>query len=140
MVDLFNSIPAFGLRVMLPLRRFRTSRNSCVSRVRLIICHTPGMSLKVGHRHVDQSGLVYLPYLHEWAGMTHNLVELCAHMSSVFGAEPPVREGVATARNMFSSALQLCVTVLALLQRCSRCIIVWVQIGDFLRLVHSESK
>ncbi len=50
-----------------------------------------GMSLKVGHRHVDQTGLVYLPYLHEWTARTHNLVELIANMSSVFGAEPPVR-------------------------------------------------
>lgn len=49
------------------------------------------MSLKVGHKHVDQSGLVYLPYLHEWTARTHNLVELIANMSSVFGAEPPVR-------------------------------------------------
>lgn len=48
------------------------------------------MKLKVGHRHVDQSGLVYLPYLHEWAARTHNLVELIANMSGVFGAEPPV--------------------------------------------------
>lgn len=48
------------------------------------------MSLKVGHKHVDQSGLVYLPYLHEWTARTHNLVELIANMSSVFGAEPPV--------------------------------------------------
>lgn len=35
-------------------------------------------------------GLVYLPYLHEWNARSHNLLELCAHMSSVFGAEPPV--------------------------------------------------
>lgn len=48
------------------------------------------MALKVGHKHVDQSGLVYLPYLHEWSARSHNLVQLCAHMSSVFGAEPPV--------------------------------------------------
>ncbi|CAN0179969.1 unnamed protein product [Ectocarpus sp. 6 AP-2014] len=51
---------------------------------------TAGMKLKVGHRHVDQSGLVYLPYLHEWAARTHNLVELIANMSGVFGAEPPL--------------------------------------------------
>ncbi|CAM9988688.1 unnamed protein product [Pylaiella littoralis] len=51
---------------------------------------TSGMSLKVGHRHVDQGGLVYLPYLHEWSARTHNLVELIANMSSVFGAEPPL--------------------------------------------------
>ncbi|CAM9729248.1 unnamed protein product [Ectocarpus sp. 13 AM-2016] len=54
---------------------------------------TAGMKLKVGHRHVDQSGLVYLPYLHEWAARTHNLVELIANMSGVFGAEPPLFAG-----------------------------------------------
>lgn len=56
------------------------------------------MALKKGHKHVDQSGLVYLPYLHEWSARTHNLVQLCAHMSSVFGAEPPVSLGRAYAR------------------------------------------
>ena len=64
------------------------------------------MSLKVGHKHVDQSGLVYLPYLHEWSARSHNLVQLCAHMSSVFGAEPPVSaeraydKGVPSSRGM----------------------------------------
>lgn len=48
------------------------------------------MSLKKGHRHVDPSGLVYLPYLHEWASNSHNLVELCVSMASIFGVEPPV--------------------------------------------------
>lgn len=37
----------------------------------------------------DSQGLVYLPYLHEWNARTHNLLELCAHLSSVFGVEPP---------------------------------------------------
>ncbi|CAM9123792.1 unnamed protein product [Ectocarpus sp. 12 AP-2014] len=59
---------------------------------------TAGMKLKVGHRHVDQSGLVYLPYLHEWAARTHNLVELIANMSGVFGAEPPLFAGSAQQR------------------------------------------
>jgi UEV domain len=34
--------------------------------------------------------MVYLPYLHEWEGRTHDLVELCAAMSGVFSQEPPV--------------------------------------------------
>ncbi|CAM9172299.1 unnamed protein product [Discosporangium mesarthrocarpum] len=49
-----------------------------------------GLTLKSGHRHVDNNGMIYLPYLHEWRRGTHNLVHLCAHMSSVFGAEPPL--------------------------------------------------
>ncbi|CAM9303641.1 unnamed protein product [Choristocarpus tenellus] len=49
-----------------------------------------GMSLKIGHQHVDRNGMVYLPYLHDWAAATHNLVTLCATMSSVFGADPPL--------------------------------------------------
>lgn len=48
------------------------------------------MDIKVGHRHVDREGLVYLPYLHEWTARSHNLTELCAAMSSVFGMDPPV--------------------------------------------------
>ncbi|CAM9880227.1 unnamed protein product, partial [Phaeothamnion confervicola] len=50
---------------------------------------TPGMALKMGHRHVDSAGFVYLPYLHEWNGRSHDLVQLCAHMSSIFGQDPP---------------------------------------------------
>ena len=48
------------------------------------------MDIKVGHRHVDREGLVYLPFLHEWNARTHNLMGLCAAMSSVFGMDPPV--------------------------------------------------
>lgn len=51
---------------------------------------TKDMDIKVGHRHVDRDGLVYLPYLHEWNPRSHNLTELCAAMSSVFGMDPPV--------------------------------------------------
>jgi UEV domain len=42
------------------------------------------------HRHVDSSGLVYLPYLHEWSDRTHNLVQLCTALSGVFSQDPPV--------------------------------------------------
>ena len=79
---------------------------------------TKDMDIKLGHRHVDREvrkkvtdlvgrsfissllvcvstytytqGLVYLPYLHEWSARSHNLTELCAAMSSVFGVDPPV--------------------------------------------------
>jgi UEV domain len=39
---------------------------------------------------VDSSGLVYLPYLHEWNDRTHNLVQLCTALSGVFSQDPPV--------------------------------------------------
>lgn len=49
------------------------------------------MSLRAGHQNVDQSGVVTLPYLKEWSAASHNLVGLVESLSTVFGAEPPVR-------------------------------------------------
>ncbi|GKZ00203.1 hypothetical protein MPSEU_000973300 [Mayamaea pseudoterrestris] len=51
---------------------------------------SPNMYLKQNHKHVDSTGKVYLPYLHEWNKMTHNLIELVVVMSSVFSNDPPV--------------------------------------------------
>ena len=51
---------------------------------------TPSMALKSGHRHVDREGLVYMPYLAEWRGVTHTLVKMCEHLSGIFGQDPPV--------------------------------------------------
>jgi ESCRT-I complex subunit TSG101 len=48
------------------------------------------MYLKENHPHVASDGLVYLPYLHEWNGRTHSLIEMVVAMSSVFSADPPV--------------------------------------------------
>lgn len=48
------------------------------------------MYLKENHRHVGMDGRVYLPYLHEWRAVSHNLIELVVAMSSVFSADPPV--------------------------------------------------
>lgn len=48
------------------------------------------MYLKQNHKHVDATGKVYLPYLHEWNRASHNLIELVVVMSSVFSNEPPV--------------------------------------------------
>lgn len=50
----------------------------------------PNMYLKENHKHVGSDGKVYLPYLHNWHNVTHNLVELTVAMSSVFSADPPV--------------------------------------------------
>ena len=49
-----------------------------------------GMMIKPRHKHVDATGLVYMPYLHSWNVQRSNLVELVSHMSSVFSTEPPV--------------------------------------------------
>jgi ESCRT-I complex subunit TSG101 len=51
---------------------------------------THDMDIKKAHRHVDESGLVYMPYLHEWTPRRGNLVEMCAALSSIFGQDPPV--------------------------------------------------
>ncbi len=57
-----------------------------VSYVRL----APNMYLKENHPHVGSDGMVYMPYLHEWNGRTHTLIEMVVAMSSVFSADPPV--------------------------------------------------
>ena len=48
------------------------------------------MYLKENHPHVGSDGMVYMPYLHEWNGRTHSLIEMVVAMSSVFSADPPV--------------------------------------------------
>jgi ESCRT-I complex subunit TSG101 len=59
---------------------------SPVSYVRL----APNMYLKENHAHVGSDGMVYMPYLHEWNGRTHSLIEMVVAMSSLFSADPPV--------------------------------------------------
>lgn len=50
---------------------------------------TATMSIKASHKHVGQDGMVYMPYLFFWKSETHDLTELAALMSSMFGDEPP---------------------------------------------------
>jgi len=52
---------------------------------------TPGMIIKSKHRHVDSSGMCYLPYLSNWNPNACNLVGLVGTMSKTFGQDPPVR-------------------------------------------------
>ena len=47
------------------------------------------MAVKVS-KHVDQSGLIYLPYLHEWKHPVSDLSGLLQVMCIVFGERPPV--------------------------------------------------
>jgi ESCRT-I complex subunit TSG101 len=51
---------------------------------------TRDMRIKDGHLHVDHFGVVYLPYLNQWAPHQSNLIEMVTIMSSVFSQDPPV--------------------------------------------------
>ena len=48
------------------------------------------MRIKDRHKHVDNNGMVYLPYLNQWNASNSQLAELVTVMSSIFSAEPPV--------------------------------------------------
>jgi len=50
----------------------------------------PTMLIKEGHKNVGSDGMVYMPYLHNWHGNSHNLSALCTHMSNCFGIDPPL--------------------------------------------------
>lgn len=50
---------------------------------------TNDMQIKVS-QHVDQTGKIYLPYLHDWKHNTSDLVGLIQVMIVVFGDHPPV--------------------------------------------------
>jgi len=45
--------------------------------------------IKEGHNHVGSDGMVYMPYLSSWQKQSHNLVDACLNMSSIFSNEPP---------------------------------------------------
>jgi len=56
------------------------------------ICYvqpTPDMSIKVS-MYVDQTGKIYLPYLHDWAPNDSDLLGLIQVMIVTFGEQPPV--------------------------------------------------
>eukprot|EP01083_Nonionella_stella_P154183 496489_1 len=42
------------------------------------------MMIKEGHNHVGSDGMVYMPYLSSWQKQSHNLVDACLNMSSIF--------------------------------------------------------
>ncbi|OQR91519.1 dual specificity protein phosphatase, partial [Thraustotheca clavata] len=50
---------------------------------------TADMMIKSGHPHVDQNGLIMLPYSTHWDS-DHSLAELIGYQCSVFGTQPPV--------------------------------------------------
>ncbi|OQR73090.1 tumor susceptibility protein-like [Tropilaelaps mercedesae] len=53
------------------------------------VCPTPTMQIKVS-QYVDESGRVYLPYLHEWNSNLSDLTGVIGVMVVVFGETPPV--------------------------------------------------
>lgn len=55
-----------------------------------LVTPTPDMVVKPKHPHVDQQGIVYLPFLNQWSANNSSLCELVTMMSSVFSAMPPV--------------------------------------------------
>jgi len=55
----------------------------------VFVTPTANMAVAPRHKHVDQTGRVYLQYLHEW-GMHSSLPVLIAQMCDVFSKQPPV--------------------------------------------------
>ncbi|CAK8576852.1 unnamed protein product [Lathyrus sativus] len=51
---------------------------------------TRDMIIKRPHPHVNPSGLVSVPYLHNWIYPSSNLVDLVLSLSLIFGREPPL--------------------------------------------------
>ena len=56
---------------------------------KVLVVPTETMLVKAG-RHVDTSGVVYLPYLHSWQAGRSTLKQLTDEMAGVFGQDPPV--------------------------------------------------
>eukprot|EP00301_Raphidiophrys_heterophryoidea_P007862 c12993_g1_i1.p1 GENE.c12993_g1_i1~~c12993_g1_i1.p1 ORF type:complete len:372 (+),score=99.93 c12993_g1_i1:737-1852(+) len=80
--------------------RFKTSTFNAP--IRIVICHgyprlaplafvvpVEGMAISKNHRHVDETGKCYLPYLHTWSPAS-NLVQLVSALSAAFDNNPPV--------------------------------------------------
>ncbi|KAH7421680.1 hypothetical protein KP509_13G070700 [Ceratopteris richardii] len=63
---------------------------------RVFVTPTRDMIIKRPHRHVDPSGLVSVPYLHDWLHPRSNLVELVRYLSFTFPQDPPLYSKPAT--------------------------------------------
>ncbi|KAK9101709.1 hypothetical protein Sjap_018963 [Stephania japonica] len=51
---------------------------------------TRDMIIKRPHPHVNPSGLVSIPYLHNWIYPSSNLLDLARHLTHIFGRDPPL--------------------------------------------------
>ncbi|XP_058730248.1 protein ELC-like [Vicia villosa] len=60
---------------------------------------TRDMIIKRPHPHVNPSGLVSVPYLHNWIYPSSNLVDLVLSLSLVFGRDPPLYSQRRTSNN-----------------------------------------
>ncbi|KAF8403569.1 hypothetical protein HHK36_011673 [Tetracentron sinense] len=54
------------------------------------VAPTRDMIIKRPHPHVNPSGLVSIPYLHNWIYPSSNLVDLARNLSHVFARDPPL--------------------------------------------------
>jgi len=72
---------------------------------RCFVTPTPGMALKAGHQHVDEGGMVHVPYLTSWKEKTSTLTELVALVTSAFSAAPPVYATAAQPKPTVSTPL-----------------------------------
>eukprot|EP00406_Dinophysis_acuminata_P010780 CAMPEP_0179223594 /NCGR_PEP_ID=MMETSP0797-20121207/7324_1 /TAXON_ID=47934 /ORGANISM="Dinophysis acuminata, Strain DAEP01" /LENGTH=167 /DNA_ID=CAMNT_0020930487 /DNA_START=96 /DNA_END=595 /DNA_ORIENTATION=- len=66
---------------------------------RCFVTPTAGMALKKAHPHVDQGGMIYVPYLASWNERSSALTELIGVLTSVFSSAPPVYATMATPRS-----------------------------------------
>ncbi|KAF9589168.1 hypothetical protein IFM89_019484 [Coptis chinensis] len=54
------------------------------------VAPTRDMIIKRPHPHVNPSGIVSIPYLHNWVYPSSNLVDMVRNLSHLFGREPPL--------------------------------------------------
>jgi len=72
---------------------------------RCFVTPTPGMALKAGHQHVDEGGMVHVPYLTSWREKTSTLTELVTLVTSAFSVAPPVYATAVTPKPTSSAPL-----------------------------------
>lgn len=65
---------------------------------RCFVTPTSGMELKKSHPHVDQGGMIYIPYLSSWNERSSSLTELVTFLKSIFSIQPPVHSTAAGSR------------------------------------------
>jgi hypothetical protein len=56
----------------------------------IYVVPTPSMEITKGHKHVDKSGMVYLPELVNWDPSRSNIAQIITIMVSVFSSHTPV--------------------------------------------------
>lgn len=91
LLEIFGTIPIYykGAQYNIPVSVW-VPENYPVTSPKCYVTPTKDMRIKERHKHVDDHGLVYLPYLSEWQPNKSNLIELVQIMSSAFSDNPPV--------------------------------------------------